>query len=66
MPYLISEHSIDCIFFVLGGHHTLQHWLKNVEWGGGSENPHEKVHLTFKTQGHFFKTFLTAKAFFLN
>ena len=36
---------------ILGGHHTLQHWLKNVEWGGGSENPDDKVKLTFHAQG---------------
>ena len=38
-------------FVILGGHHTLQHWLKNVEWGGGSENPDDKVKLTFHAQG---------------
>ena len=35
----------------LGGHHTLKHWLKNVEWGGGLENPDDKVKLTFHSQG---------------
>jgi hypothetical protein len=45
-------------FVILGGHHTLQHWLKNVEWGGGSENPDDKVKLTFHAQGGliWFKT----------
>lgn len=38
-------------FCFLGGHHTLKHWLKNVEWGGGLENPDDKVKLTFHTQG---------------
>ena len=38
-------------FYFLGGHHTLKHWLKNVEWGGGLENPDDKVKLTFHSQG---------------
>ena len=42
---------INSNFCILGGHHTLKHWLKNVEWGGGLENPDDKVKLTFHTQG---------------
>ena len=40
-------------FYISGGHHTLQHWLKSVEWGGGSENPDDKVKLTFHVQGMY-------------